>query len=187
MTLLVLALVGTDHHPFERFVELIDAAAVRHPEHRFLVQHGATSGPSTADGVTYLTHDDLDQRLADCDLVICHGGPATIMDARSHGHLPLCIPRDPALGEHVDGHQLAFAVQASHAGLVRTVQADEPARALLDGAILDLEQGRWPGRAAVATSDQALEPRRRAARELDALIGTRPRRRDALRRMRRLR
>ena len=43
MTPLVVALAGTDHHPFDRLVEWVDAAALRHPDVRFLVQHGGTT------------------------------------------------------------------------------------------------------------------------------------------------
>ena len=44
MSGLVLALVGTDHHPFDRLVRWMDAAASFHPEARFVVQHGAPGG-----------------------------------------------------------------------------------------------------------------------------------------------
>lgn len=95
MTLLALALVGTDHHPIERCVDLIDGAALWQPQHWFLVQHGVTRRTLTADGPDYLTRDDLLAGLGDCDLAVCHAGLATIMDARSRSHLPICIREAP--------------------------------------------------------------------------------------------
>ena len=48
VTALVVALTGTDHHPFERMVQWVDAAAVRHGDVRFVIQHG--SSPTAAGG-----------------------------------------------------------------------------------------------------------------------------------------
>ena len=42
------------------------------------------------------------------------------MDARGAGHVPICVPRDPALGEHVDGHQQRFAAVMHDEGMVST-------------------------------------------------------------------
>ena len=56
---------------------------------------------------------------------MCHGGPGLITEAREAGHVPLCVPRDPQLGEHVDGHQQRFAALAAREGVVRTVQSQE--------------------------------------------------------------
>lgn len=185
MSRLVLVMVGTDHHPFDRLVDLVDAAAVRHPEHRFVVQHGATRSPLVAEGRDYLPHGELMELLDRADVVVCHGGPATIMDARSRGHAPICVPRDPARGEHVDGHQLAFAVQAGRSGLVRLATTTE-----------ELEDALSDGLAGIshlhAATGEEIEvdvetARRRAGLELDDLMTARPRRRDVLRRLSRLR
>ena len=119
VTALVLALTGTDHHPFDRMVEWVDAAAVRHPDVRFVIQHGLTRPPSVAEGHEFLAHDRLVALLGEASVVVCHGGPGTIMDAREAGHVPLCVPRDPQLGEHVDGHQQRFAAVVGEAGVVR--------------------------------------------------------------------
>lgn len=181
MSRLVVALVGTDHHPFDRLVDLLDAAAVQHPGHRFVVQHGATRAPLVAEGVDYLPHEELLALLDEADVVVCHGGPATIMDARARGHAPICVPRDPARGEHVDGHQQAFAAQAGRRGLVRLATTTQ-----------DLEEALADGIAgcahvpAVTTQEVAVDvknARRRVGLELDELMTARPRRREVLRRL----
>ena len=41
---LIFAMVGTDHHPFHRLVDWMDEAARRHPDTRFVVQHGDEQG-----------------------------------------------------------------------------------------------------------------------------------------------
>jgi UDP-N-acetylglucosamine transferase subunit ALG13 len=137
VTALVLALMGTDHHPFDRMVQWIDAAAVRHHDAHFVIQHGVTRPPLVAEGHGYLDQDTLAELLARATVVVCHGGPGTIIDARDAGHVPLCVPRDPALGEHVDGHQQRFAALIGAAGIVRAINSPaaferELARALVE-------------------------------------------------------
>ena len=167
---LVLALAGTDHHPFDRLVEWIDAAAVRHPDARFVVQHGATRPPRVAEGCDFLSHERLGVLLAEATVVVCHGGPGLITEAREAGHVPLCVPRDPRLGEHVDGHQQRFATLVGDAGVVRTLTTAEAFRDELDRA---LEQGRREG-AADETNLLRETARALVAAELDQLISVRP-------------
>ena len=60
VTQLVVALTGTDHHPFDRMVEWVDAAAVRRRDVRFVVQHGSDAPPPrVAEGHEFLAHDRL--------------------------------------------------------------------------------------------------------------------------------
>ena len=66
---LVLALSGTDHHPFERMVSWIDLAASRHPDLRFVVQHGTAAPPAVAEGRDYLAHDEMVDLIAQALLV----------------------------------------------------------------------------------------------------------------------
>ena len=105
---LIFASVGTDHHPFHRLVDWVDDLARTYPETRVVVQHGHSHAPEVAEGHDFLSHEKLSSLMAEADVVVCHGGPGTIMDARSHGKVPVCVPRNPGLGEHVDGHQMRF-------------------------------------------------------------------------------
>ncbi|WP_166136702.1 glycosyltransferase [Nocardioides ochotonae] len=164
----VLALVGTDHHPFHRLVDWVDAAAVRHPDVRFVVQHGAAAPPLVAEGHKFLSHARLTTEMTRCAAVVCHGGPGTIMDARAAGHVPLCVPRDPGLGEHVDGHQLRFARLVGAAGVVRAVHDAADFQTTLDTALLD-----GPGLRAVRTFEESaatIHARAALAEELDLLL-----------------
>jgi UDP-N-acetylglucosamine transferase subunit ALG13 len=101
-------LLGTDHHPFDRLVAWADRWADEHPEHHVLVQHGHTTAPSRAKAVDFLSPEDLRAALGDADVIVTHGGPGTITDARSCGRRPIVVPRDPRRGEHVDEHQQRF-------------------------------------------------------------------------------
>lgn len=170
MSGLVLALVGTDHHPFDRLVDWIDEAAVRHRGTRFVVQHGASKAPLVAEGHEFLVQERMSRLLRDARVVVCHGGPGTIMDARSAGHVPICVPRDPRYGEHVDGHQLRFSELVGSADVVRRVSGAEAFRATLD----DLLLADGGGRRQIEGNPMTLHARELLAVELDQLVLTAP-------------
>lgn len=119
----VVVCVGTDHHRFDRLVAWMDQWYESRPDPTVecLVQYGASNPPRHAPGVSYLAHDELRRELEQASVVVCHGGPATIAEARRAGHLPLVVARDPTRREHVDDHQQRFARHALGVGLIGLV------------------------------------------------------------------
>ncbi|MFI6780542.1 glycosyltransferase [Micromonospora sp. NPDC050276] len=161
----LLVAVGTDKHPFDR---LVDWVAGWHAQTAgpvgLTMQHGHTNVPVLRGAVPFLGHDALQQAMIDADLVVCHGGPATILEARRHGHLPIVVPRDPARGEHVDNHQLLFARRLGAAGLVALCETREALHAALAAGVAD------PSRYAVATEPGAHEARRAAVARVGQIV-----------------
>ena len=170
---LLLAVVGTDHHPFGRLVAWVDAWARRHPEVDVLVQRGTSPSPAVARSVQYLDHAELQSAMEAATVVVSHGGPSTIVEARRLGKLPVVVPRDPVHGEHVDAHQVRFVERLVERHLVLRA-ADEAALArLLDEGLAD--------RARLQVDDSARDAAREAScrsveSAVDALLAT-PRRR----------
>ncbi|MCQ9163644.1 glycosyltransferase [Arthrobacter sp. STN4] len=117
--------VGTDHHPFDGLVHWADAWAAANPADTVTIQYGHSTAPAIAAGFDFMPPDRMRGLLDSSDIVITHGGPATIADARAAGHLPLVLPRDPARGEHVDDHQQRFTRWAGARGLVTCVASQE--------------------------------------------------------------
>lgn len=140
MSALLVASLGTDHHPFQRLVDWFDALAVRFPDLEVVVQHGHTPPPVVAAGHDFLPHAELLDLMRGAAVVVSHAGPGTIMDARRAGHRPVVVPRDPTLGEHVDGHQLRFArtlAEADSASVATTrIRLEELIRQTLAGTLL---------------------------------------------------
>lgn len=134
---LVLCLVGTDHHPFPRLVSWCDTLASDRPDIDVVVQHGQSAPPVVAEGRAFLSRGDLDALLARASVAVSHGGPGLISEIRAAGLRPIVLPRDPARGEHVDGHQIRFLDRMGKRGLVEVV-ADE--RAFLDSVARRLAQ-----------------------------------------------
>ncbi|MGP5581730.1 glycosyltransferase [Glutamicibacter arilaitensis] len=125
----VLVLVGTDHHPFDRLVQLLDRWYLQQCERGEQlvceIQYGTSNAPQHASGYRFLERRELDERMAQADLVVCHGGPSTIIELLRAGMFPLVMPRDPQRGEHVDGHQQRFAAHMQRRGMIEII--DSPA------------------------------------------------------------
>jgi UDP-N-acetylglucosamine transferase subunit ALG13 len=133
----VLALVGTDHHAFERLVDWLDDWAERRGDVDLVVQHGSTRAPRFATAHAFLDHTTMRGLVEAADVVVCHGGPATISELRAAGHQPVVVPRDPALDEPVDDHQLRFTAWAASKQLVERHTGREQLLATLDRRLAD--------------------------------------------------
>lgn len=104
----VMVSVGTDHHPFDRLVEWIDEWLQLNPNVVSFIQKGTSKAPQHGPSEDVVSHERL-LTLFGQAIVVCHGGPATVMEARNVGALPIVVPRNPELGEHVDEHQMLFS------------------------------------------------------------------------------
>jgi UDP-N-acetylglucosamine transferase subunit ALG13 len=158
----ILVTVGTDHHPFQRLVDWADGFARQHPEHELFIQYGSARPPASGSSSRLLDHAQLQTEIARADAVVCHGGPATITDIRRSGLSPICVPRDPRRGEHVDEHQQRFARHIGQAGLVTVCENVDELDALVTQALSQ------PRRSAAET-DTAPEGVQRVAELIAAL------------------
>lgn len=129
---LVLAMLGTDHHRFDRLISWLDDLVMERVNTRVVVQHGHSAAPARAQGRDFIAYGELTELIGRADAIVCHGGPGTIMDARNAGHRAICVPRDPAFGEHVDGHQIAFARRMAQAGVVDVAHDQHEFRRLIE-------------------------------------------------------
>ncbi len=131
---LLLVTVGTDHHPFARLLDWVGRWAAAHPSWQVEVQHGATPAPRYGHPFPFCGHDELQGLLVAADVVVTHGGPATITQARAAGHVPVVVPRQHALGEHVDDHQVLFARRLAAAGVVHLAETEAALAPAVDAA-----------------------------------------------------
>lgn len=90
-----------------------------------------------------MTAEELQSHYRDADIVVSQVGPGTIADANRAGARPIVIPRDPTLGEVVDGHQFAFGDFMSRRGRCVVVTSEIELGRALDKVIADDEAGRY--------------------------------------------
>jgi UDP-N-acetylglucosamine transferase subunit ALG13 len=158
-------MVGTDVHRFDRLVGWLESwHAGRSDALRLVVQHGHSRAPALPGAVAFLGHDDLQKAMAEATLVVSHGGPATITEARRHGHLPIVVPRDPAYREHVDNHQQLFARRLAAAGMVALCESALELGDALDKGVAD------PSSFALGTDPRAQESRAEAVAKVGLIV-----------------
>jgi UDP-N-acetylglucosamine transferase subunit ALG13 len=171
---LLLVTVGTDHHPFDRLVRWASAWLDGHPgQLRCLMQTGTSAPPATAGAAewrAYLEFDALQAAMASAAAVVCHGGPGTILGARHRGAVPIVVPRQHRLGEHVDDHQVAFSRRlAADGGDIHLAETEDGLHRLLDRVAAEPAAFRaGPGDRETAGAVREFE------RLVDGLVGERP-------------
>ncbi len=152
---LVFVTVGTDHHPFHRVVGWVDrwledGAGERV---RCRIQFGTSSPPRLAEGSEYLGYPEMEASVAEAAVVVCHGGPGSVMMCRWMGKRPIVVPRRHDLGEHVDDHQLAFSRRMADEGELDLAEDEDRLRHLLERALAGgTEDGAGEAREIVARS-----------------------------------
>jgi UDP-N-acetylglucosamine transferase subunit ALG13 len=168
----LLVTVGTDHHPFDRLVRWVDAWLASAPRgFRCLMQTGTSAPPAgPADWQAYLEVDALEAAMAEAAAVVCHGGPGTILGARHLGAVPIVVPRQHRLGEHVDDHQVAFARRlAAAGGGIHLAETEADLHRLLDRVAAE------PAAFRAGPEDRATAPAvAEFGRLVDRLVGERP-------------
>ena len=136
----VVVVVGTDHHPFDRLIDWVNGWLREHPEQAagFFVQSGTALLTPACPWSRFLDTVRLDALLDRADIIVCHGGPASIANAWSRGQKPIVVPRLRRLGEHVDDHQLDFSRKVAELGRIRLAQTSAVFAGLLEEAARDI-------------------------------------------------
>ena len=99
--------------------------------------------------------------MREAAVVVCHGGPGTIMLAATMGKRPIVVPRRKAAGEHVDDHQHAFTRRIAADGAIILAESESDFRGYLSG-VLHANGGEPP--AAAAHEARGRRPAVRGAR-----------------------
>lgn len=156
----IFATVGTHEDPFDRLVSeldrLVSEGILKEP---VVIQYGYSKAPLHCTGAKMMPFAAVQQNMAEARVVLTHGGPASIMQALSHGKIPIVVPRQPTFGEHVDGHQVAFARRLADRVLV-LLEISE-----LEGMLQDYERRI----AKLSSPEPPAERARKFSARLDAL------------------
>ena len=128
--------VGTDYHRFDRIVWWLDEwlSPGRDVGH-VIVQRGTSATPEFAESVEYLKRNELITEFTTASVVVCHGGPATIMECRKNGLVPIVVPREEKYDEHVNDHQVDFCERLAAHGDIQLARTKDEFFRLLDLAV----------------------------------------------------
>lgn len=122
--------VGTqDGYPFDRlFAKLVPLLSGVET----LWQSGlADVSAYGIEGRASVPHHELQQAVADADVVIAHSGTGAAITAIEGGRMPILVPRLAKYGEHIDDHQLQIARELDRRGLAIAASVEELDEALL--------------------------------------------------------
>jgi len=111
---MILVLLGTQVHPFNRLVNelimLVEEQGLQREE--LVIQAGETIVDDPRFVVfNFLPPEQLEAFIAEADLIITHGGAGSIFSALHKEKKVIALARNDQLGEHVDGHQSELVQQ----------------------------------------------------------------------------
>ena len=128
--------VGTDYHRFDRLMGWLDEWFLGDPQvGSTIVQRGTSKEPTEVESVDYLQRTGLIEEFQKATVVVCHGGPATILECRSNGIVPIVVPREAEFDEHVNDHQVDFCVRLAAHGEIQMARTKDQFFELLEEAV----------------------------------------------------
>lgn len=161
---MIFVTLGTDHHPFSRLVSWLSAAIDSGiVTEQIVIQHGFTPVPDARmEKHEIIGFDEMVRYFDEASAVVTHAS-STAMLVCHRRRRPIVVPRDPALGEHVDNHQAEFidATRAIYPFFVARSQDD-----LFDGLRRRATISQWNDEFEVG----GLEAIRRFKSEFDDLL-----------------
>ena len=120
---MILVITGTQKFQFDRLLravdDLIDRGVIQ--EEVFAQTGSSHYVPQNFKGQAYLSKEDLLSYMKQSDIIITHGGTASILDAVRMGKKVIAVPRLKKYKEHVDDHQMEIIRQFSRDGIIEGV------------------------------------------------------------------
>jgi UDP-N-acetylglucosamine transferase subunit ALG13 len=107
---MIFVTVGTHEQGFDRLLELVDSVAEKYDDLEFVAQTGYShyKMQHIANQFQMTGYSEMQKLCNECQIIITHGGPASIFNGLSLGKPVIAAPRYHVLGEHVNDHQVKF-------------------------------------------------------------------------------
>ena len=112
--------LGTQKFQLNRLLEEIDELVKENKiTDKVFAQVGNSSyTPSSYEYASFLTQDDFEKKINECDIFITHGGVGSITTGIKYKKKIIVYPRLAKYNEHVDDHQLQISTKYHELGLV---------------------------------------------------------------------
>jgi UDP-N-acetylglucosamine transferase subunit ALG13 len=158
MALRVFVTVGTHEQPFARLLVAAKVGAQTLEGSEWVVQYGvgAFDSDRMIRAEPYFAHEEIQAWNGWADIVLSHASPGAVFDALGGGAQPIVLPRARVHGEHVNNHQVRFAVQLKALGLAQVAHSEADVTALLRATALE---GRVERRSRLAAINAASHDR----------------------------
>ena len=108
---MIFVTVGTHEQQFNRLIQCIDELKEKQMiTDDVIMQTGySTYSPKYCEWKAFMPYKEMQQNIAQADIVITHGGPASFIAPLQVGKVPIVVPRQKKYDEHVNDHQVEFS------------------------------------------------------------------------------
>lgn len=112
---MIFVTVGTHEQSFERLVKCVDDLKGNGMiTDDVVIQTGFTDyEPHNCEWKKLFSYQQMKKYVEMADLVITHGGPSSFIMPLQVGKVPIVVPRQKKYDEHVNDHQLDFALEVA--------------------------------------------------------------------------
>jgi UDP-N-acetylglucosamine transferase subunit ALG13 len=110
---MIFVTVGTERFPFDRLIKFLDhkvAAGIITDEVFGQIGYSGYV-PRTFVYSRFLTFGEMIAHISSADIVVAHAGVGTTLLCLSLDKIPIILPRQKAMSEHLDNHQIEFSRQ----------------------------------------------------------------------------
>lgn len=109
---MIFVTVGTHEQQFNRLIENIDRLVeCGDISEEVIIQSGfSTYEAKHCKYSKLIPYNEMIKNINDAHIVITHGGPATFIMPLQIGKVPIVVPRQKRFEEHINDHQLEFAI-----------------------------------------------------------------------------
>ena len=111
---------GTQKFQFNRLLRLVDELVAKKQitEEVFAQTGNSDYKPQNYKVERFLSKEEFENMIKRCDVLLTHGGVATITTGLKYEKKVIVVPRLAKYGEHVDDHQVQIAEAFSKKNLV---------------------------------------------------------------------
>lgn len=115
---MIFVTVGTHEQAFDRLLEEIDNLKKENviTEEVFIQAGYSTYQPKYCEWSKFVKFDEMKDYIEKARIVITHGGPASFLSVLEQKKSPIVVPRKVEFNEHVNDHQLDFAIKIRDLG-----------------------------------------------------------------------
>ncbi len=111
--IMIFVTVGTHEQQFDRLIKAVDKLVEdKVITEEVIIQTGySTYEPKYCKWSKLLPYKDVVKNVEQARIVITHGGPSSFIMPLQIGKTPIVVPRQKKYDEHVNDHQLDFALE----------------------------------------------------------------------------
>lgn len=120
---MIFVTLGSQKFQFNRLLKEIDRLIENKVIHEELVAQIGVSDyiPKNYKSIDFLTRDEFQKYMSECNYVITHAGTGAIITALKNDKKVIAIPRLAKYGEHVDDHQIQLINEFKELNLIEPV------------------------------------------------------------------